>query len=145
MTAYVLREVHLVLPMEPDIELRASEEASQMAASAAMSADRIDELRMAVIEACINALEHSGANDQLIYVDLALIADSGPKKIQVTVRDHGAGFSEGAKQVLERPAGAKVGALQKRGWGLNIIRGLMDELKLDTSSQGTVLVMSKFV
>ena len=54
-----LREVKLTLPMAPDMEVVASQAASSLAAFIGMSPDRVDEVRLAVVEACINAFEHS--------------------------------------------------------------------------------------
>ena len=90
----LLHQKDLVLPMLPDKELEAGEEASELAAEASMDADRVDELRLAVQEAFINASEHSGASDGRVYVNLALLGGERPELVQVTVRDTGAGFPE---------------------------------------------------
>ena len=37
----------------------------------------------------------------------------------------------------------KLKATRKRGWGLKIIRGLMDEVEIDSSRHGTTVVMRK--
>jgi hypothetical protein len=63
-----LREVTLVLPMAPDMELVASQAASALAGFVGMSPDRVDEVRMAVVEACINAFASwttSGSSPEL--------------------------------------------------------------------------------
>ena len=39
----------------------------------------------------------------------------------------------------------KLTASRKRGWGLKIIRGLMDEVSIDSGPDGTTVRMSKFV
>ena len=54
----ILREVTLTLPMVPDMEIEASRTATAMAESIAMSADKIDEVRMAVVEACYESSAH---------------------------------------------------------------------------------------
>jgi anti-sigma regulatory factor (Ser/Thr protein kinase) len=64
MAEAILREVTLALPMAPDMELEASKTAAAIAESIRMSPDRIDEVRQALIEACINALEHSYVVDR---------------------------------------------------------------------------------
>jgi len=38
---------------------------------------------------------------------------------------------------------AKLKADRKRGWGLKIIKGLMDEVEIDSGPRGTTVVMSK--
>lgn len=140
MTLRRLSERQLVLPMLPDKELEAGEEASELAMQARMEPDRVDELRLAVQEAFINASEHSGASDGRVYVTLTLLGSERPELVQVTVRDHGVGFTEPAGQGTMR---AGEGRPRKRGWGLTLIRRLVDEVEIDSGSHGTIVVMRK--
>jgi serine/threonine-protein kinase RsbW len=137
----VMREVTLALPMVPDMEIEASRTATAIAESMRMSPDRIDEVRMAVVEACINALEHSRAADQEIFVTFEVLGDKDPEKLRITVRDTGVGFSP--DEIEEPMIEEKIKARRKRGWGLKIIRGLMDEVEIRSGSEGTAVVMSK--
>jgi len=137
----VLREVTLALPMAPEMEIEASKTATAIAESIRMSPDRIDEVRMAVVEACINALEHSQASDREVFVTFQVLGDMGPEKLRIMVHDNGVGFSP---EVVEEPTMAgKLKAVRKRGWGLKIIRGLMDEVEIRSDAEGTTVVMSK--
>jgi serine/threonine-protein kinase RsbW len=138
----VLREVTLALPMVPEMEIEASKTATAIAESIRMSPDRIDEVRMAVVEACINALEHSHASDREVFVTFQVLGEGGdPDKLRILVRDSGIGFSP---DVLEEPTIAdKLKSVRKRGWGLKIIRGLMDEVEIQSGTDGTTVVMSK--
>jgi anti-sigma regulatory factor (Ser/Thr protein kinase) len=141
MTMRRLRERELVLPMLPDKELVAGEEASELAVQARMEPDRVDELRLAVQEAFINAYEHSGASDGRVYVTLALLgAAEDPELVEVTVRDTGVGFSEPSRRGTMREGEGKP---RKRGWGLTLIRRLVDEVEIDSGDHGTVVVMRK--
>jgi serine/threonine-protein kinase RsbW len=137
----ILREVTLTLPMVPDMEIAASKTATAMAEFMQMSPDRIDEVRMAVVEACINALEHSRSTDNEIFVTFEVLGDQDPEKLRITVRDTGIGFSP--DDVEEPSIGQKLKAPRKRGWGLKIIHGLMDEVEIHSGSEGTTVVMSK--
>jgi len=141
MAEAILREVTLALPMAPDMELEASKTAAAIAESIRMSPDRIDEVRMAVVEACINALEHSHSSDQEVFVTFQVLGDPDPEKLRILVKDHGVGFTP---DVLEEPTMAdKLKAMRKRGWGLKIIRGLMDEVEIQSGADGTTVVMCK--
>jgi serine/threonine-protein kinase RsbW len=141
MSEDVLREVTLALPMVPEMELEASKTATAIAESIRMSPDRIDEVRLAVVEACINALEHSQSSDQEVFVTFQVLGDPDPEKLRIMVTDHGIGFSPG---VQEEPAiGGKIKGPQKRGFGLKIIHGLMDEVEIHSGADGTTVVMSK--
>lgn len=137
----VMKEVTLALPMVPDMEIEASKTATAIAESMRMSPDRIDEVRMAVVEACINALEHSRSRDGEIFVTFEVLGDKDPEKLRITVKDTGVGFSP--EDVVEPNLEQKLNSPRKRGWGLKIIRGLMDEVEIHSGTQGTMVVMSK--
>lgn len=137
----VLKEVTLALPMAPEMEIEASRTATAIAESIRMSPDRIDEVRMAVVEACINALEHSHAEDGEVFVTFEVLGGQEAEKLRITVRDHGIGFSP--ENLAEPLIEEKLKARRKRGWGLKIIRGLMDEVEISSGDRGTTVVMSK--
>jgi serine/threonine-protein kinase RsbW len=136
-----MREVTLALPMVPEMEIEASKTATAIAEFIGMSPDRIDEVRMAVVEACINALEHSRAADREVFVTFEVIGDKDPEKLRITVRDSGVGFAP--EELTEPTIEEKLKSQRKRGWGLKIIRGLMDEVEIHSGSEGTTVVMSK--
>jgi len=133
----VMKKIKLALPMVPNAEIEATKAATAIAESMRMSPDRIDEVASAVVEACINALEHSQSTED-VSVTFEVLGDQDPEKLRVTVRDNGVGFSP--EEVEVRPQGDDPGG---RGWGLKIIRGLMDEVEILSGPGGTTLVMSK--
>jgi serine/threonine-protein kinase RsbW len=132
----------LALPMVPEMELEASKTAAAIAESIRMSPDRIDEVRLAVVEACINALEHSHATDQEVYVTFQVVGMPGdPEKLRIMVHDNGVGFPP---ELLQEPAAdGGTQPLRKRKHGLRIMQGLMDEVEIVSGSEGTTIVMSK--
>ncbi|HEY2739334.1 MAG TPA: ATP-binding protein [Thermoanaerobaculia bacterium] len=136
-----MREVTLALPMVPEMEIEASKTATAIAEFMRMSPDRIDEVRMAVVEACINALEHSRAADREVYVTFEVLGDKDPETLRITVRDTGVGFSP--EDLSEPMIEDKLKSQRKRGWGLKIIRGLMDDVEIRSNPGGTTVVMSK--
>jgi serine/threonine-protein kinase RsbW len=137
----ILREVTLTLPMAPDMEVAASKTATAIAEFMKMSPDRIDEVRMAVIEACINAFEHSRASDRQVTMTFEVVGKQEPEELRITVKDAGIGFDPSA---LEEPTiEKKLGDARKRGWGLKIIQGLMDDVEIHSGSEGTTVIMSK--
>ena len=137
----ILREATLTLPMVPDMEIAASKTATAMAEFMKMSPDRIDEVRMAVVEACINAFEHSHSPDRKVYMTFEVLGDEEPENLRITVRDTGVGFSPGG--IEEPQIEDKLKSTRKRGWGLKIIRGLMDQVEIRSGADGTTVIMSK--
>ena len=137
----ILREVTLTLPMVPDMEIAASKTATAMAEFMKMSPDRIDEVRMAVVEACINAFEHSQSPDRKVYMTFEVLGEEEPESLRITVRDTGVGFQP--EDIAEPHIEDKLKAMRKRGWGLKIIRGLMDQVEIHSGANGTTVIMSK--
>jgi len=125
-------EFELVLPMKADTEVVAARVAEEVAAYASLDKDTVDRLKMALIEACINAFEHSGAESGKVRLRYVL----SPEKIELFVQDEGKGFR-----------GARAGGESKRnrGWGLKLIRELVDEVDIATGDRGTVVRMVKYL
>ncbi|HEV3483933.1 MAG TPA: ATP-binding protein [Vicinamibacterales bacterium] len=127
--------------MVPDIEIAAARAAGNLARELGMSPERIDEMAHAMIEACINAREHSGSVDRRIYVRIVGTSlGEGNSRIDIWITDHGKGFD-----VTEaRSRRQKLGTVHKRGWGLQIIEAHMDEVGITTSPDGTTIHMVKY-
>lgn len=129
--------------MLPDMEIEACRTATNMAEAMKMSPDKIDEVRMAVVEACINAFEHSNSPDRVVHLSVAILGPKPqkPEKLCITVRDAGVGFipDEVEAPTMEK----KIRSKRKRGWGLTIIRGLMDEVEVESGARGTTVIMCK--
>ena len=84
--------------------------------------DDVHAIVMACSEACSNAIEHAGAGpDETIAFEAVLCDD----EIEVTVRDRGHWRDQ-------RPPG-------NQGRGLELIDALMDDVQLDTPSEGTTV------
>jgi len=140
MTATAERQMELTLPMVPDIEIAAARAAGNLAREMGMASESIDEMAHAMIEACINAREHSGSADRRIYVRIAGTSHgAGNSRIDIWITDRGRGFD-----VTEaRTRRQKLGAVHKRGWGLQIIEAHMDEVDIETNLDGTTIHMVK--
>ena len=135
------QEVNLTLPIRPDMEMTASKTATSLAEAMGMSADKVDEVRMAVVEACINAFEHSRAEDGRVYITFQTVGDGEAQKLQITIEDTGIGF---APEDVEAPRiEEKLKSTRKRGWGIQIIKGLMDEVEINSRDHGASVVMRK--
>ena len=105
--------------------------AKLVAAAAAAQADRMDfspqrveELRTAVSEACLNAIEHGNQQDPARRVRVTLV-DQGAQ-LRIDVADEGQGFPKKPEPpCLE----AKLARRERaRGWGIFLMELLVDEL-----------------
>lgn len=132
-------EFELVIPFDDEAELIAARTAEQIARSADFDQESINQIKTALIEACINAAEHSDSPDKKIYQRFAIDGD----KLIITVSNKGKTFGQANGQ--STPSVAAPPAKGARGRGLQIIRALMDEVKFDHTDDGTRLVMTKYL
>jgi serine/threonine-protein kinase RsbW len=125
-------EFELVLPMKADTEVVAARVAEEVAAYASLDKDTVDRIKMAIIEACINAFEHSGSESGKVHLRYVL----SPERIDLFVRDEGKGFRTAAGG--EEPK-------RNRGWGLKLIGELVDGVDIETGEGGTTVRMVKYL
>ncbi len=134
------RVERMSIPAEADRELEVADRAFELAHDVGLSSDEADEVRLAVIEAVINAIEH-GRNEQG-RVQVSFSTGSRPARLAVTVGDSGGGFDP--SRVAAPNIAEKIGTGQrKRGWGLKLMRNLMDEVIVDSSAMGTRVTLVK--
>jgi serine/threonine-protein kinase RsbW len=141
MTTTAERQMELTLPMVPDIETAAARAVGNLARELGMSSEHVDEMMHAVIEACINAREHSGCADNRIYLRFLGTSQDDGNRVDVWVTDHGKGFDpEEARARRAAP-----GTAHKRGRGLQLIESHMDEVEISTRRNGgTTIHMVKY-
>lgn len=130
-------EVSLTIPIVPNIEVAATQTAEAVAGFMEFSQEQIDEVKHALIEACINAFEHSNSQENKVYIRFVM----KPEELLVVIQDFGKGFDVSA---VEKPQiEAKFGSDYKRGWGLMLIESLMDTVSITSGPEGTVITMTK--
>ena len=103
--------------------------------------DRIDDLKLAVSEACTNAIEAHGASnvDERVVVRCVESDD----RLDVMVEDRGAGFDPSS--LPEHPPVTDPERLNfERGLGIPLIRSLVDEVDFETSSDGTAVKLTLY-
>jgi serine/threonine-protein kinase RsbW len=131
-------EFELVIPIQEDAELIAARMVEQVARAADFDQEAINQIKTALIEACINAAEHSDSPDRRIYQRFAIETD----RITITVTNKGKAIGPTNGEASKLAAGSLKGA---RGRGLKIIRALMDEVRFEPTDDGTSLVMTKIL
>jgi|TARA_B110000263_G_scaffold232326_1_gene228298 serine/threonine-protein kinase RsbW len=128
--------VELTLPVLPDMELAATKTAEVVAKHMDLSDEKSAEISMALIEACINAFEHSGTNKK-IEIHFRIKEDV----LEIQVTDRGKGFDESKVDIPKIEE--KIVSDRKRGWGLQLIKELMDSVEFESSNEGTTVTMTK--
>jgi len=119
--------IELAVPSRLGLEQVAMDAAAALGRFMGFSEDRIEDLKTAVGEACVNSIEHGNQENANIKVLVELIADDS--KLQVDIHDRG----KAIPIRTEKPdIDAKMAGKQTtRGWGLFLIQELMDEVEFD--------------
>lgn len=143
MASVETREVHLTIPVAPEMEIAATAQVAALGEMAEMERDKIDEVKMAVVEACINAFEHSETPDRKVELDFRIgIANGNRVFLEVGVADAGKGFDP--SRISPPDLARKLKSSRKRGWGIKIIESLMDDVRIESGTHGTRIVMRKY-
>src|SRR5436853_2874201 len=138
----VIKTVELEIPARPEFVALARLVVSAMASTdATLSDDQVDDLKIAVSEACTNAIE---AHDAIATEERVLLKcwsdDSG---LRVTIEDRGPGFDPTTLPDHPPPTDPD-GRNFERGLGIPLIRALVDEVEISSSTSGTEVRMAMY-
>jgi len=131
------RTIHLLIPPRTDLLALVRRVVSTAAAAGdGLSVRRIDDLSLAVSEACANAIEAQRSIDAEAPVAVQIELEDGV--VVVTVTDHAGGFSPDDLDPL--PSVEDPGRLRhEHGLGLPLIRSLAEAVRFDPTSDGTAV------
>lgn len=130
-----MSDVLLKMPAKAEYLLLGRLALAGIARTVEFDPEQLADLKLAVTEACANAVRHAyeeeGAMSLLFAVDHA--------SVRIVVEDEGAGFEAHHIQEWEPDA------LSEDGMGLAIIRAVVDELEIGSGSggRGTRLTLTK--
>ncbi len=124
--------VEVRLPSRLGYEKVAMSTASAVAKLMGFGEDRIEDLKTAIAEACINAIEHGNRMNEKLSVGVVLSA--GSDQLEIKVIDDGAGIK---KQPVKPDIDRKMhGEENPRGIGMFLIQALVDEVEWVPSADG---------
>ena len=114
--------VRLEIPAQPAfVGVARSVVAAVAATVVGLDEDRLEDLRLAVSEACTTVVE--GHREGTAGAHVTLVCVEGPGTLEVTIADEGEGFDPEAQDA--------------DGYGLQLIQALVDEVSFGRSSSGT--------
>ena len=118
--------VELKLPNILGSEKVAIEKAVTIAEKMGFSMDKIEDLKTAIAEACINAIEHGNKFDENTQVGITFATDD--TSLQVVVHDEGDGIDP---KKIPKARIDKDGLPRRRGYGVFLISNLVNEFSID--------------
>ncbi len=118
--------VELQLPNTLGSEKIAIEKAATIARDMGFSKDRIEDLKTAIAEACINAIEHGNKFDENTKVGITLAVDD--TSLQVVVHDEGDGIDQ---DKIPKRRVTDNGFPRRRGYGIFLISNLVSEFSIE--------------
>lgn len=132
------RPIELMIPAQPDYVSVARLCLAGIGARLALPLETIEELKVALAEACTNAIQHAypkGGEQNSIRILFSLEGEA----LVIRVEDQGLGFEP--KRVLVPPQPD-----QERGFGIYLIKALADEVEVQsTPGKGTKVTLRKIL
>ncbi|HSL00417.1 MAG TPA: ATP-binding protein [Rubrobacteraceae bacterium] len=113
--------VSLTLPSSPEYVLLARLVVAQVGRLAGFGPEEVYDLKLAVTEAATNVIRHAAVENYEVEYRVL------PRAVEITVIDVGGGFN--VADLASEPDA-------QGGFGLAVIRDLVDELALDTNKGG---------
>ena len=124
--------VEVRLPSRMGFEKVAMSTAASVAKLMGFRDDRVEDLKTAVAEACINAIEHGNRLNEKLSVGVILSA--GVDSLEVKVIDDGKGMkTQPSKPDIDRKM---LGEEDPRGMGMFLIQALVDEAEWVVGANG---------
>ena len=129
-------EYEMTIPIGDETELIAVHAIEEVARRASFPAKAINQIKTALVEACINAAEHGLSPDRKVYLKFATFDD----RLVLTVSNRGLRLAD---KVRDTSPDSELSSDTRRGWGLGLMRNLMDDVRVEAVDDGTRIVMTK--
>jgi anti-sigma regulatory factor (Ser/Thr protein kinase) len=127
----------LALPLAPQAELVVARSLEQIGRNLQLPEDVIGQMQMAVIEACINAIEHNRGGERRLFVTISAEAD----RLEVSVESPGRDFTQA--ETGEPFIGTALREGGPRGQGVKLMKRFTDSMRYEKTGRGTRVVLGK--
>ncbi|MGO9014595.1 MAG: ATP-binding protein [Dissulfurispiraceae bacterium] len=127
----------MVIPMTSNAELVAAKAVEQIGKNMNIAPDVIKHIQLALIETCLNAIEHSGSYDKKVTLKFTTLAE----RLEIMIECPGKFFD--IENIEEVAVEEKLRSEHKRGWGMKLIRTIMDEVRIERIEDRTRIVLIK--
>ncbi|MDQ0155646.1 anti-sigma B factor RsbW [Robertmurraya andreesenii] len=137
--------IEIKIPAKPEYVGVVRLTSSGIAGRMGFSYDDIEDLKIAISEACTNAVQHAYKSTNIgeVVIGFALFKD----RLEVMVADHGESFNFQELKSQLGPydqEGVSVEIMREGGLGLYLIESLMDEVRIQ-HKEGVTVYMTKYL
>lgn len=135
--------VNLTIPAKPDYVGIARLAVSGIANRMGFSYDDIEDLKLAVAEACTNAVDHAYCGGE---GEIEVSCNIYSNRLVIAVIDRGNSFDVNEVVTRTGPISAEssMNALRERGLGLYLMKTLMDHVDIK-GDNGVIVTMTKYI
>jgi serine/threonine-protein kinase RsbW len=128
--------LEIFLPSELGYEKVATSAIATLAQQMGFSQERVDDLKTALSEAVVNSIEHGNQLDSQLKVEVIALIENSALTLKI--------IDEGQKP-LPNPYLARQERADHRGWGLFLVRSLVDEVTTQVTPGRNELQMTMYV
>ncbi|MEK7841071.1 MAG: ATP-binding protein, partial [Deltaproteobacteria bacterium] len=132
-------EYEIILPMSTRAELVAAKAVEEIGINMGFDNNAVAQIKTALVEACINAFEHSKVKNGKVYCRVI----AGDDRLLINITNQGKDFDPTFKH--ETSDVVKLVGPSNRGWGIELMKQLMDEVRFEKVHGGVKLVMTKYI
>ena len=133
-----VKEFEVVLPSATKAELVAARAVEEIGTEMGFDEVAIGQIKAALVEACINGFEHSRNKAAKVFLRFVSSVD----RLTIHVQNGGVDFDKPSSAAATEPDAALP---RKRGWGFELMRGLMDEVRMEKVRGGAKIVLVKYL
>jgi serine/threonine-protein kinase RsbW len=105
------------------------------------SEDRVQDIIQALTEACVNSILYTTPSE----VDIEVMVAMSEKSLMIEVRDQGPGFNPDNVKEPNFEEISEMGTKNGGGFGIHMIKGLVDKVEIESSRKGTIVRMYAYL
>ncbi len=128
----------MTIPRTRDAELVAAQCLEQIGRNLHLDEESIGQMQMAVIEACINAIEYGSKEDNKIYLGFRVTEDNS---LEASIESAGKEFI--AQETGEPFMGRGMKEDAGRGWGIKLMKKFADSVRFEKTGRGIKVILVK--
>src|SRR6478735_11818445 len=130
--------LQVTLPGEQGNERQAMDLVAEAVAGVGLEPAKLDRLKTAVSEAAMNAIEYGSQSDPSIPIDVEAVLTGGDLIVRISDRGLGGPLGDSEEPDLEKKL---AGEQKPRGWGLFLIKHMVDAMEIETHGTGQTLAL----